>query len=151
MSHTPDAAEVPPLERLLARWRERADEKERGERDDEIVYLRCAEELELALRAEGEARRRVPPAQNTWEAGVHDAAEGIRRASTRHPALMNPETMLHIAENLALWAWHAHELAAALVRSSAPQLQEHAEDVSRVEPGATTPSTGSTAKNLERR
>jgi hypothetical protein len=67
-------AEAPPLDRLLAKW-QAAIARLRGEQNNCSttnpkaaarlghrieVYTRCADELETALGAEGEARRRVP-------------------------------------------------------------------------------------------
>lgn len=38
------------------------------------------------------------------------AKAGIERAADKRPALMNPDTMRHIAENVALWADHARRI-----------------------------------------
>lgn len=82
---------------VLKLWRATGDEPK-------AIQFDCAKALLVP----------AAPRENSYAVGythgVTDAASGITRAAERHPALMNPDTMRHIAANVPLWAAYEQAL-----------------------------------------
>lgn len=87
----------------------------------EVDWYRRAIEAEAQLTALQAAQARLQVA--AYARGVQDAAAGVEAAADRHPALMNPDTMRHIAANVPLWADHQRLLRAEPPAAARPALR----------------------------
>jgi hypothetical protein len=77
-------------------------------RAEDLRLYAAVKEAEAAVAA-------APPAAPSGERAqaIADVRAGIIRAAGLRPALMNPDTMRHIAENVGPWAAHEQALRAA--------------------------------------